>query len=57
MATFDRLNTFEEWKNALDAMLDQAINSAGRGEGIGDYPERCARVHQGVAWQCVTSSI
>jgi hypothetical protein len=35
MATFDRLNTFEEWKNALDAMLDRAIESAGKGEGIG----------------------
>ena len=50
MVTFDRLDTFEDWKKALEAMLDQAINSAGRGEGIGDHPERCAGVHQGVTW-------
>ena len=35
MRTFDRLTTFQDWKKALDAMLDEAINSAGRGEGIG----------------------
>ncbi len=35
MATFDRLRTFEDWKKALDAILDQAIDSAGKGEGIG----------------------
>jgi hypothetical protein len=35
MMTFDRLNTFDDWKTALDAMLDQAINSAATGEGLG----------------------
>jgi hypothetical protein len=35
MMTFDRLNTFEDWKNTLDGMLDQATHSVGRGEGIG----------------------
>ena len=35
MMTFDRLTTFQDWKNALDVMLDEAINSADRGEGIG----------------------
>jgi hypothetical protein len=35
MATFDRLNTFEDWKKALDVMLDQAIGSADQGDGIG----------------------
>jgi hypothetical protein len=35
MMTFDRLNTFEDWRKTLDAMLDRAISSAGRGEGIG----------------------
>lgn len=35
MVSFNRLTTFQDWKKALDAMLDQAVNSAGRGEGIG----------------------
>lgn len=35
MATFDRLITFEDWKSSLDGILDQAIASAGKGEGIG----------------------
>jgi hypothetical protein len=35
MATFDQLKTFEDWRKALDAMLDQAIDSARKGEGIG----------------------
>jgi hypothetical protein len=36
MAKFDELETIEEWKKALQDLLDQAGAAAARGEGVGD---------------------
>ena len=37
MAKFDELETIEEWKNALEDLLDQAGAAAARGQGLGDF--------------------